>query len=103
MGDLDRVAQDEAWDAAYEVARHKSGFAAVDKAYGHQFRRTDRAAGRILRFKVVSLEDIQVKLDVHRKWVFDEGDKIMQVLGRDIRRVTKAQRSNVSRGTAAVT
>ncbi|TGU86626.1 hypothetical protein EN794_053300, partial [Mesorhizobium sp. M00.F.Ca.ET.151.01.1.1] len=24
LGDLDRVAQDEAWDAAYEVARHKS-------------------------------------------------------------------------------
>ncbi|TGQ94646.1 hypothetical protein EN851_03580 [Mesorhizobium sp. M8A.F.Ca.ET.208.01.1.1] len=96
-------AQDEAWDAAYEVARHKSGFAAVDKAFVAQFRRTDRAAGRILRFKAVSLEDIQIKLEVHGRWVFDEGDKITQVLGSDIRRVAKAQRSNVSRGTAAVT
>ncbi|AZO54906.1 hypothetical protein EJ077_16715 [Mesorhizobium sp. M8A.F.Ca.ET.057.01.1.1] len=98
-----RAQDDEAWDAAYEVARHKSGFAAVDKAFVAQFRRTDRAAGRILRFKATSLEDIQVKVEVHRRWVFDEGDKIMQVLGSDIRRVAKAQRSNVSRGTAAVT
>lgn len=94
--------REQAWQAACEVAHKESGFAAAESPFGRQFDRADRAAARILRFKARSVDDILVKFEVHRKWVFEEAS-FVAVMSTDINRIAKARRQSVSRGTAAVT
>lgn len=92
----------EAWEAADQAAQEEAAMVNADTVHHRQFIPTDRAASRIYRFKSRSLADIQVKIEVHRKWTFDI-DYFMPMLVTDINRIAKAQRQSVSRGTTAVT
>ncbi|TIX16222.1 MAG: hypothetical protein E5V46_03335 [Mesorhizobium sp.] len=84
--------REEAWEEADSMAQKESGFADADAAYGRQHWPTSLAANRILRFKARSLDDVKVKLQLHRRWGFDI-DRLMPTISTDIKRIAKVQRA----------
>lgn len=76
-----------AYAKADALARRRTGFAKIDRAFVRQLDRAYAAANRLARCPAQSFSDIAAKARVHRVWEFD-GDDINYIMA-DIARVAR--------------
>ncbi|MER8990045.1 hypothetical protein [Mesorhizobium sp. M0678] len=94
------------WRAECEAIERRPEFTKPTQSFRRQLALCDLAAERVFRFPARSLADIQVKIQVHRKWSVDDEEALLRFIIADIARVAKCQRQtrgDVSRATGGVT
>ncbi|TGS47512.1 MULTISPECIES: hypothetical protein [unclassified Mesorhizobium] len=83
-----------AYNKAEWAIRKATGFTKIDRAYQRQHDRVSRAANAVLRHPGGSLDDLAVKVRVHRTWEFDGSD--FDYIMDDIARVARKRGLAVS-------